>query len=241
MAEHEALKGRRVLVIGGARDLGLGVARAVARSGASVVIGARNHDAARAAAATIEGAEAVLLDIANEGTIREAATALERVDHIISVANAAHNVPLADLDHDLTVRALEAKVVGPLMVAKYFVPLMPADGSLVLFSGVVAWKPSPGKTVTGLTNGAVSFLATHLAREIAPIRVNAISPGIIDSGTWDSLGPEGKDGLMAATAHSAPAGRAGTITDITDAVLWLLTAGYVTGETLHIEGGARFA
>ncbi|MFJ4234243.1 SDR family oxidoreductase [Cellulosimicrobium cellulans] len=93
----------------------------------------------------------------------------------------------------------------------------------------------------GVTNGAVSFLATHLARELAPIRVNAISPGIVDSGTWDALGDEARKQLLADAAKSNLAGRAGTREDIADAALWLLGAGFVSGETIHVEGGARHA
>jgi NAD(P)-dependent dehydrogenase (short-subunit alcohol dehydrogenase family) len=91
----------------------------------------------------------------------------------------------------------------------------------------------------GVSNGAVSFLATHLAEELAPIRVNAISPGIVDSGTYDGLGSEAKRDLLDDVAASNPVGRAGTRDDIAEAALWLLSAGFVTGETIHVEGGAR--
>lgn len=234
------LTGKRVLVVGGARALGRAIVEASLNAGASVIIGARDKDAAKVAAERYEGADSVFIDILDEESIADAAAALGEVDHVVSVANAAHNVPLAATDRDLTLRALEAKVVGPLLIAKHFSPSMPADGSFVFFSGVVAWTPSPGRVVTGVTNGAVSFLASHLARELAPIRVNAVSPGITDSGTWDSLPAEEKTALLAGAAAGALVGRAGTTEDIVDAVLWLLGAGYVSGETIHVEGGARF-
>jgi NAD(P)-dependent dehydrogenase (short-subunit alcohol dehydrogenase family) len=93
----------------------------------------------------------------------------------------------------------------------------------------------------GVANGAVSFLASQLARELAPIRVNAISPGIIDSGVFDELGEQAKQGLLEGAAASTLVGRAGVNPDIAEAVVWLLGAEFISGETIHVEGGARHA
>ena len=91
----------------------------------------------------------------------------------------------------------------------------------------------------GITNGALAFAVSHLAKELAPLRVNAISPGIIDSGMWDSMDDPGRRAFFADVAGQLPAGRVGTPADIVDAVRWLLGAEFITGETIHIEGGAR--
>ncbi|GAA4849707.1 SDR family oxidoreductase [Luteimicrobium xylanilyticum] len=235
------LTGQRVLVVGGSKYLGEAVARKAAEAGASVVVGARALDQARAAADTLADATAIRIDVTDEASIAAAAADLGSVDHVVITASAHHNVPVTDLDKSETVAAFDAKVIGPLLVAKHFAPRMPPTGSIVLFSGVAAWSPAPPFTVMGVTNGAVSFLATHLAHELAPIRVNAISPGIVDSGTWDALGDEAKKNLLADAAKSNLAGRAGTREDIADAALWLIGAGFVSGETIHVEGGARYA
>lgn len=236
-----SLSGQRVLVIGGSRYLGEAVARTVTGAGAEAVIGARDLERARTVADSLPGGTAVRIDVTDETTIAAAAAELGSVDHIVITASAHHNVPVAELEHDGIVAAFEAKVIGPLLVAKHFAPLLPPSGSIVLFSGVAAWNPGPPYTVMGVSNGAVAFLASHLAKELAPIRVNAVSPDIIDSGTWDALGEERKQGLLADAAASNLAGRAGTSDDIADAVLWLLGAGFVSGETIHVEGGARHA
>jgi NAD(P)-dependent dehydrogenase (short-subunit alcohol dehydrogenase family) len=235
------LAGQRVLVIGGSKFIGEAIARAAGLAGAHVIIGARDIDAAKAVANTLPGGTAVRIDLTDEASIAAAATEIGAVDHIVSTASAPHNVPVAGLEHDALVRAFDAKVLGPLLVAKHFAPLMPPTGSLLLFSGVAAWKPQPGLTVMGVTNGAVEFLATHLARELAPIRVNAISPGIIDSGTWDKMGEDGKRGVLDRASAGNLAGRPGALADIAEAALWLLGAGFVTGEAIHVEGGARHA
>lgn len=236
------LAGKRVLVVGGARDIGLAIARAVADAGGIAIVGARKLERARKAADDIEGAEAVQIDVTEESSIETALKHVGSVDHIVVTASAQHNVPVAELNHDRTVAAFEAKVIGPLMLAKHATAgHLASDGSIVLFSGVAAWNPEPGYAVMGITNGAVSFAAIHLAKELAPIRVNAISPGIIDSGSWNRFGEQTRQEILEQGAKGSLVGRYGENGDITDAVLWLLKAGFVTGETIHVEGGARHA
>lgn len=237
----QTLAGQRVLVVGGARHLGEAIARRATEAGAEVVIGARDLDRAAALAATLPGASAAHVDVSDEATIAAAAATLGHVDHVVVTAAAHHNVPVAQLQHDRVLAAFEAKVVGPMLLAKHLAPLMPPTGSFLLFSGVAAWKPAAGYTVMGVTNGAVQFLAAHLAAELAPIRVNAISPGIVDSGTWDGLGADGKRSLLEQAAASTLVGRTGVSADVADAAVWLLGAGFVSGETIHVEGGARHA
>lgn len=237
----QTLTGQRVLIIGGAKYLGAAVARAASSDGAHVIIGARDLAKADTLAAELRDAETIHFDVADEESIRMAAQSLGAVDHIVVTASAHHNVPVAELEHDGILGAFEAKIIGPMLVAKHFAPLIPPTGSFLLFSGTAAWNPSPGLTVMGVTNGAVAFLASHLAKEFAPIRVNAISPGITDSGTWDGLDEASKQGLYDGGAAGSLAGRVGTPEDIADAVTWLLGNGYVSGETIHVDGGSRHA
>lgn len=239
MTIRQDLSGQRVLVVGGARDLGLAVAAAVTEAGATAIIGARDADRAQEAVAEIPRAEAVRIDVTDEVSIAEALKVAGAVDHVVVTASSHHNVPATEFTEDGVAGAVAAKVTGPLLLAKHAARVLPATGSMVLFSGVAAWTPAPGYAVMGITNGAVAFAASHLARELAPIRVNAISPGIIDSGSWDSL--DDKAGFLDGAASGTLVGRHGETRDITDAVVWLLGAGFVTGETIHVEGGARFA
>lgn len=232
------LDGQRVLVIGGSKYLGEAVAGAAAGAGAQVIIGARDRDRAGTVAEDL-GGTAIGVDVTDEDSIAAAAAELGRVDHVVITASSHHNVPVTELEKDKTIAAFDAKVIGPMLVAKHFAPILSESGSILLFSGVAAWNPGAPYAVMGVTNGAASFLATHLAKELAPIRVNAISPGIIDSGTWDQLGADAKQEMIDGVAASNPVERAGTRDDIADAALWLLGAGFVTGETIHVEGGSR--
>ena len=228
----------RILVIGGARALGAAVARRAAKDGYEVVIGARDLAAAEELAAEID-ATAVRIDLQDETTMAAAATRLaDGIDHIVTTGSAPHDARTGELDHDKLVAAFTAKVIGPMLVAKHFAPMLRPSGSIVLFSGVVGWRPGPGSLVKGVTNGAVEYLARHLAADLAPVRVNAISPGVVDSGTWDRLG-DGKAGLLSRSAAGTLVGRYGEAGDVVEAVMWLLRAGFISGETVHLEGGAR--
>lgn len=222
----EKLVGKRMLVVGGARGIGAEIARRAQAEGARVVVAAR------------EGGD-VRIDVGDEATVAAAAAFLGGFDHVVSTASAPHDVPVAELDHGQVVAAFGAKVLGPLLLAKHFAPLMPDGGSFLFFSGVVGWRPQPGSVVKGVTNAALSALVTHLAVELGPLRVNAVAPGITDSGAWDRLPDDRRAALYSGAAAGSPLGRIGTLDDVADAALWLLTAGWVTGETVHVDGGTR--
>jgi NAD(P)-dependent dehydrogenase (short-subunit alcohol dehydrogenase family) len=223
-----SLKDKRVLVVGGARGIGAELARRAADDGAEVVVAAR-----------APGDGAVRIDVTDEATIAAAAAQVGAVDHVVSTASAHHDVPVTELEYDKIITAFGAKVFGPLLLAKHFAPLIRPGGSFLFFSGIVGWKPKAGTVVKGIANGALEYVAAHLAAELAPIRVNAIAPGIVDSGTWDGLGDERKAALLGRGAVGSLVGRHGALDDVTDAALWLLGAGYVTGELIHIDGGTR--
>ena len=222
----ENLTGKRILVVGGARGIGAELVRRGEKDGAEVVAVGRS------------GTE-VRVDVADEASIARAAESLGSFDHVVSTASAHHDVPVPELEHDKIQAAFAAKVVGPLLLAKHFAPRMPDGGSFLFFSGIVGWRPKPGTVVKGTANAALAALVTHLAVELAPLRVNAIAPGITDSGAWDGLSAEGRRALYERAAAASLAGRVGTLEDVADTAWWLLGAGWVTGETVHVDGGSR--
>lgn len=222
-----ALDGQRIMIIGGGRAIGAAIAERARLAGAKLII------------ATRDGDHDLTVDVLDEASIAAAAAAVGEVDHVISTVSAHHDVPVADLELDKIISAFGAKVFGPLLLAKHFAPIMKPGGSFLFFSGVVGWQPKPGTVVKGVANGAIEHLVRHLAVELAPLRVNALAPGVIDSGTWDKLGADRKTALLDRAAGNALVGRHGTLDDVTDAALWLLSAGFATGEIVHLDGGTR--
>jgi NAD(P)-dependent dehydrogenase (short-subunit alcohol dehydrogenase family) len=156
---------------------------------------------------------------------------------VVSTASARARGRLAGLDRDAVRRSFDTKVIGPLMLAKHLGPRIGEGGSFTLFSGVAAAKIAVGTLAVAITNGAAEVLARSLALELAPIRVNAISPGVIDTGAWDALGEQGKADYFADIGARNPARRIGTTDDIANAVLFAMTSTFLTGVTLHIDGG----
>jgi NAD(P)-dependent dehydrogenase (short-subunit alcohol dehydrogenase family) len=108
---------------------------------------------------------------------------------------------------------------------------------MVIFSGAAAFNIQVGTLAVAITNGAADTLTRSLAVELAPIRVNAISPGIIDTGAWDGLGEDGKARLYEHAGEVFPAHRVGQAEDVASAVLFCLTNTYLTGVTLKVDGG----
>lgn len=229
---------QRVLVVGGSRGIGAEIARRAAAAGAEVIVGGRDLEAAGNVAAEV-GGRAVRIDLQDEATIATVAGRIGELDHVVTTASAHHDVPVTELDRDAVVTAFTAKVIGPMLLAKHLAPRIRPSGSVLLFSGVVGWRPARGAVVKGVINGAVEYAVRHLAVELAPVRVNAISPGVVDSGVWDGLGEEKKQAVLDKAARTALVGRPGSLPDVADAALWLLGAGYVSGEVVHVEGGAR--
>ncbi|HVQ98502.1 MAG TPA: SDR family oxidoreductase [Mycobacterium sp.] len=230
------LANKTVVVVG----RGSGIARAVAlrarSEGAQVVVAGR--DKAKLAAQYADpGINADVVDITDDESIAALAERLDRVDHVVSTASARARGQLGDLERENLRRSFDTKVIGPTMLAKYFAPQVNPRGSFVLFSGIHAFKAKVGYLGVAITNGAVDFLTRSLALELAPLRVNTISPGVIDTGAWDALGEAGKQEYFQHISATNPAGRIGTPDDIADAVLFAMTNTFLTGVTLKVDGG----
>jgi NAD(P)-dependent dehydrogenase (short-subunit alcohol dehydrogenase family) len=241
MTASKDLTGQRLVVIGAGSSIGRRLARTASAAGADLVLAGPDLGRLQATADGLAGdAETVRLDITDEGSIRELAARTGRFDHLVSTAAVPANGPLADLDLADVQRAFAAKVIGPLLLAKHLAGQAAEGGSFTFFSGVAAWRPAPERTVMATTNGALAFLVQALAVEIAPLRVNAVSPGIVDSGAWDRLG-DGKEAFLQGVAQRNPARRVGRPEDLVDAVLFAVGNPYVTGTVLHVDGGGRLA
>jgi NAD(P)-dependent dehydrogenase (short-subunit alcohol dehydrogenase family) len=230
------LQDKTVLVVG----RGSGIARAVAQlahaEGARVIAAGRDQ-ATLASAYSDSDIDAEVVDLTDDASIAALAQRLGAVDHVVSTASARARGRLADLQRGNLQQSFDTKVIGPTMLAKYFSPQINPGGSFVLFAGVHAFKHNVGYLGVGITNGAVDFLTRWLAVELAPIRVNAVSPGVIDTGAWDALGEDGKQDYFKHIAAGNPVGRIGTPEDVASAALFAMTNTFMTGMTLKVDGG----
>ncbi len=230
------LQDKKILVIGRSSGIARAIALLARSEGAHVVVAGRNP-AKLAEAYPDPGITAELVDITDDASIALLAERIGNVDHVVSTASARARGELSELQRDTLLLSLNTKVLGPTMVAKYFAPHINSGGSLVLFSGVNAYKVSVGYLGVAITNGAVDFLTRSLAVELAPIRVNSISPGVIDTGAWDPMGKEGKHRYFDHISARNPAGRIGTVDNVAHAAMFAMTNTFMTGAMLKIDGG----
>jgi NAD(P)-dependent dehydrogenase (short-subunit alcohol dehydrogenase family) len=231
------LQDQTVLVVGRGSGFARAIVLASRDAGAQVVAAGRNQEALSAAYAGEPGVSTEYVDLTDDDSIASLSGRLGAVDHVISTGSARARGLIGDLDRGAIRLSFDTKVIGPLMLAKHLAPQMRKGGSVVIFSGVAASKIAVGTLAVAITNAAADTLARSLALELAPIRVNAISPGVVDTGAWDALGEQGKADYFANISARNPVRRIGTTDDITSAVLFAMTSTFLTGQTLHIDGG----
>lgn len=234
------LANHRVLVIGGASGIGLGVARIALERGASVVVAGRSRERLDAAAKALGAPDRVRveqLDVTSEDAVRALFERQDPFDHV--VVTAAHAVirPIANLPLDEARRVLDAKVIAALAVAKH--ARWRANGSLTLTAGINQARPLRGVSAVAAANGALIALGRALAVELAPIRVNVLSPGWVDTPIWDAFGPGEKERMMEAQAAKLLVGKVGTPDELGHSAAFLMENPFVTATVLEVDGGHR--
>src|SRR6516164_8242024 len=232
-----ALTSTTVVILGGSSGIGLATAKAALAEGARVIITGRSSERLRAANAILGNeAKTVALDVMDEGGTRALFTDLERVDHVFITAGAVVFDPKLASGLESVRPALDTRFWGAFYAAKFAATKMGAGGSITFMSGAAAIRPIRGAAVATASCAAVEAFARALAVDLAPIRVNAIQPGLIDTPFLDTLG-ERRIAFMAEYSKRLPVGRPGRPEEVADAVLFLMRNGFVTGITLTIDGG----
>lgn len=221
----------RAVFIGGSSGIGLAAARLAREHGWDVVV------ASRAPARANVEAEKIALDVTDPQAVRAVFTRLGPVDHLVSSTVARAGGPVKELDLDAARHAFEVKLWGPLRA----IQAAEVRESIVLVSGVAAATPMRGGAATAAVNGAVEALVRTLAVELAPVRVNAVSPGIVDTPTWSGLTDEDRQSMFERLSQALPTRRVGQPDDVAGAIWHVLTNGFVTGTVVHVDGGHRLA
>ena len=181
------LQDQTVLVVGRGSGFARAIVLASRDAGAQVVAAGRNQEALSAAYAGEPGVSTEYVDLTDDDSVASLSGRLGAVDHVISTGSARARGLIGDLDRGAIRLSFDTKVIGPLMLAKHLAPQMRKGGSVVIFSGVAASKIAVGTLAVAITNAAADTLARSLALELAPIRVNAISPGVVDTGDRKSV------------------------------------------------------
>ncbi|MGW2403134.1 SDR family oxidoreductase [Streptomyces sp. NPDC001739] len=231
------------LIIGGGSGMGLALARSLLAEGMDVMIAGRSADRLGAARAELERAargkvDTVRADIGREEEVAELFAGVGPVEHVAVTAMDASGAygRTAEVASATARAVVDTKLLGAWLVGKYAAGRV--TGSITYTSGINAYRPNGSNTIVAAANGALASLTYGLAIELAPVRVNVISPGWVDTPIWDQLGMD-KQAAFAELAGRLPVGRIGTPDDIAQAFVSVMRNGFVTGTVLHVDGGHR--
>ncbi len=233
-------EGAKVLVVGGSSGIGQATAHSFATAGAKVTIASRSSAKLDAAARAIgQGVATAVLDLTDEDMVQRFFEAGDPWDHVVITAaqtpgGPARKLPLADAH-----QAMDSKFWGAYRVAR--VVRIQDGGSLTLVSGYLSDRPRATSVLQGAINAALDALARGLALELAPVRVNSVSPGLIATPLWDRLSAEARQGMYDDAAGRLPVRRVGQSEDIAKAILFLAGTPFASGSRVLVDGGAVIA
>ncbi|KAI1278873.1 oxidoreductase [Xylaria sp. FL0933] len=269
MAKYNKLAGKHIVVIGGTRGIGRAVVEASLESGARVTLAGSSQSSADAAVAAIKaeypdaGAQLVGLgcDLSQstveadlDALLSRAAQLGGEIDHVVYTA--ADNLALGNLQDvtaDVALKAAHMRFLVPVMVGKVAQRHLSVDSaaeggekgkkkkdkSLILTSGAIASKPLPGWSVIAYFGAGLKGLTRNLALDLSPIRVNAVEPGVVNTGLWDASyqSVEEREAALDKMCARLPVGKAGTVEEVAEAYMYLLRDSNATGETVQTRGG----
>lgn len=231
------------VVMGGSSGIGEATAALFARGGAEVTITGRDRTKLDEAAARIGGKTTTYRMNATEQTDIEAFFATTTpIDHlVIAVSGAAGSGPFASLDLAELARGFDAKFWPQLRVLQAALPHLTERASVTFITAASARAAFPGTAGLAAINGALEAMVPPLAVELAPRRVNAVSPGVIDTPWWSRVPAAQREELFAGLAKTTPVGRVGAPEEVAAAINSLAMNGFITGVVLDCTGGANLA
>jgi NAD(P)-dependent dehydrogenase (short-subunit alcohol dehydrogenase family) len=233
------LKDKRIIILGGTSGIGLAVAQGAARDGAQVLVASSDETRVKQALTTLPtNAEGRALDLSNATAIESFFDTAGPFDHLVYTAGESLKLsPLAEGDIASARHFFEVRYWGALMAARWGRRQIRPGGSIVFTSGVAGARPGSGWSVAASICGAMEGLTRALAVELAPIRVNIVSPGVVKTPLWREMPEEAREALYASEARRLLVGRVADAQGVAEGYLYLMRQTFATGQTLAIEGG----
>ena len=237
------LTDRTLVVIGGTSGIGLATAHAAIEAGARVIIAGRNPDKLALAVAGLgETARGESIDAADRDALGALFARTGRIDHLVIAASGGVGAgPFATLASDDLARGFDGKFWVQWQCAQAALPYVSDQGSITFVIANSARMGNPGTSGLAAINGALAAMVLPLAHELGPVRINAVSPGVIDTPWWDKHPESLKHRIFERITASVPVGRIGRAEEVADAIIALASNGYITGVILDVDGGMRVA
>ncbi|SDL28856.1 NAD(P)-dependent dehydrogenase, short-chain alcohol dehydrogenase family [Siphonobacter aquaeclarae] len=234
----EKINGKKVMVVGGSSGIGLATAKQAKAEGAIVTILGYNPDQTKLIAEENEFNWRVA-DVTKQETIYETLSDVQQVDHLVLLAGTFVAGPILNADITYLHKAFDERIWGSLHIIRALGTRLSSNASITFTSGVLADRPVPGMAILAAASSAVEALVRGLCLELAPRRVNAVSPGTTDSPLLaKSLGAD-REIFINSVKDKLPLKRIATPDQVASAILFLMTNEIMTGETIHVDGGQR--
>jgi NAD(P)-dependent dehydrogenase (short-subunit alcohol dehydrogenase family) len=234
------LSGKRVVILGGTSGIGFATAQAARREGAAVLVASsRQARVDRALAALGDGAEGRVVDLSDEAQLRDLFAQIGAFDHLVYTAGETlHLEPLAAMQIERARGFVDVRFWGAFMAAKYGSPQIRPGGSITLTNGIAGLRPRKGWALAASLCGAMEALTRALAVELAPIRVNAVCPGLVKTERWGDMADADRAAMYQEVGQRLPVGRVGEPDDLAQTYLYLMREGFSTGQVIVVDGGA---
>lgn len=234
-----ALKSQRIVVLGGTSGIGFATALAAAGEGAAVtVVSSSAAKLERALKGLPASATGEVANLSDEKAIHALFGRVGQLDHLVYTAGEPLALSeLGDLQLADAKRFFDVRFWGAVLGAKHGAPRIRKGGSIVLTSGAAKDRPQKGWTLAASITGAVVTLTRSLAVELAPIRVNAVAPGVVRSPLWDGIPEQQREAMYAEHGRKLLVGRVGEPEDMAEAYLFLMRERFITGEVIDVDGG----
>jgi NAD(P)-dependent dehydrogenase (short-subunit alcohol dehydrogenase family) len=235
-----SLTGQIVVVLGGSSGIGLETARQAGAAGARLVLTGRDRERLDAAAGDVGAETAATLDLGDSAGVAEFFGGLPaQVDHVLVSGGGPFYAPIADLDFDQARAFMDEHLVGSLRIARLCIGRVRAGGSLTFISGTGARRPGVGLSMAAIATAALSAIAANAALEIAPIRVNAVAAGFVDTPLSARLLGDQLEERRAGLRATLPIRRVVGPEDVAALIVQLMTNGALTGSTYDVDGGQQ--
>ena len=228
-----SLSGKTIIVIGGSSGIGAAVAQAALARGAKVVVAGR-----RLASSSANGLRSEPVDVTDSASLKQLFETVGRFDHLVYTSGPSVRAKaLIETDLDEARDNFDVKLWGALRAIQHALPFMHEQGSITLTSGQLGRKLAAGQFIKTGINAATEALGKQLAKELAPRRVNVISPGVIDTPAYAGLGQEQRLAMFAKAGQGLPVGRVGQAEEVASGYVLAMENAFMTGSVIDIDGG----